>query len=681
MCGVLALSGTPIEAFAQESGQANVVELEGDQAHDETASAAIDANSVVEPQDVADSDSIDDTLLQDEVTDLMGDEAAVEDVGGDITDPVVDSDVLDADAITDDVLAVDEEHAEDESLPEETIEAVEEVSENTSAVVRQTKKTSSKDDVVQADAVNIADAQIEAIAPEPYTGKAIKPSPKVTYMGEVLVRDTDYTLSYQNNKKAGTATVIVSGMGKYTGTQTATFQIVAPTVRYLAYVEASGKQSWRKNGTVAGTIGESERLEGIRLKLGTNFPVTGGIRYRAHVQDVGWQSWQSDGALAGTSGESKRLEAIRIKLTGQMAQKYDVYYRVHAQYAGWMGWAKNGEVSGTSGMSWRLEGIQVLIRPKGTKTPTRVKSITSDTQLVRILNPGVKYRSFVKNRGWQKWVMNGVQSGIAGTSKRFEAAQIKLRSKKVPGSIQYRTYVQDSGWQAWAKNGAQSGAPGESKRVEAMRIRLRGEVSKYFDVWYRTYVHSVGWLSWARNGARAGSLRLKQRIDAYEVLLLPKGAAAPGDIARPMISTKRDLTIERYLAAAVSIAEDDVHGYSQENREGPDYDCSSLVVTSLKMAGVETGYASYTGNMLDLTNHGWSDAYFTSESELQRGDILLTPNYHTEFYMGNGYNVRAYPSSFLYGAITTGDQDGHEIEVVPYHDNDGRSWTYVLRLE
>ena len=36
-----------------------------------------------------------------------------------------------------------------------------------------------------------------------------------------------------------------------------------------------------------------------------------------------------EGVMAGTEGESKRLESIRIKLTGELGEKYDVIYRVH----------------------------------------------------------------------------------------------------------------------------------------------------------------------------------------------------------------------------------------------------------------------------------------------------------------------------------------------------------------
>jgi hypothetical protein len=62
-------------------------------------------------------------------------------------------------------------------------------------------------------------------------------------------------------------------------------------------------------------------------------------------------------------------------------------------------------------------------------------------------------------------------------------------------------------------------------------------------------------------------------------------------------------------------------------------------------------------------------------AQLQPGDILLTPNNHTEFYMGDGKNVRALP-----GSPATGDQTGLEIAVVDFNTNGWRGWTYVLRL-
>lgn len=58
-----------------------------------------------------------------------------------------------------------------------------------------------------------------------YDGHAKKPSVTVKYGGKKLKKDRDYTVSYKNNKKRGTASVIIKGKGRYSGTVTKTFRI------------------------------------------------------------------------------------------------------------------------------------------------------------------------------------------------------------------------------------------------------------------------------------------------------------------------------------------------------------------------------------------------------------------------------------------------------------------------
>lgn len=58
-----------------------------------------------------------------------------------------------------------------------------------------------------------------------YDGHAKKPSVTVRYCGKKLKRNRDYTVSYKNNKKRGTAKVTVKGRGRYSGTVVKTFRI------------------------------------------------------------------------------------------------------------------------------------------------------------------------------------------------------------------------------------------------------------------------------------------------------------------------------------------------------------------------------------------------------------------------------------------------------------------------
>lgn len=137
-------------------------------------------------------------------------------------------------------------------------------------------------------------------------------------------------------------------------------------IKYNAHVQDIGWQGWKNGPIMAGTTGQSKRLEAIKIQLSG---LCGSVRYKTHVQDIGWTGWSYDGAASGTVGQSKRVEAIAIELSGYAAANYSVYYRVHCQEFGWMGWAKDGAYAGTSGYGYRMEAIQIALVPRGTTPP------------------------------------------------------------------------------------------------------------------------------------------------------------------------------------------------------------------------------------------------------------------------------------------------------------------------
>ena len=149
------------------------------------------------------------------------------------------------------------------------------------------------------------------------------------------------------------------------------------------------------------------------------------------------------------------------------------------------------------------------------------------------------------------------------------------------------------------------------------------------------------------------------------------------------VSTAASTIIEKAVTWAEEIAADQSHGYSQSNRWGPNYDCSSLVINAYKKAGVsiDTNRVSYTGNMQGLKNYGFVDVTksinLDTGAGLQRGDILYYhisgTNGHTAMYSGNGKIVHARGQS--YGSPASGDQ-GTEIAVTKYSRS---KWQYVLR--
>lgn len=64
-----------------------------------------------------------------------------------------------------------------------------------------------------------------------YNGKAQKPAVMVKYNNYKFKNGADYTLSYKNNTKIGTATVTVKGKGKLSGTKSVTFKINAKPIK------------------------------------------------------------------------------------------------------------------------------------------------------------------------------------------------------------------------------------------------------------------------------------------------------------------------------------------------------------------------------------------------------------------------------------------------------------------
>ena len=78
-------------------------------------------------------------------------------------------------------------------------------------------------------AKSLGSASVSSLAAQTYTGRAITPKPTVKYAGKTLKLGTDYTLAYRNNVNAGTASIVITGKGSYTGTKTVTFTIKKST--------------------------------------------------------------------------------------------------------------------------------------------------------------------------------------------------------------------------------------------------------------------------------------------------------------------------------------------------------------------------------------------------------------------------------------------------------------------
>ena len=137
------------------------------------------------------------------------------------------------------------------------------------------------------------------------TNKAATPEPVITYIGTTLKKGTDYTVSYQNNDKAGKGTVVITGTGTYYGTVKAEFDVVDAQNLLDPAVCANGTSSLRAAG--------EESSAGISFKSIS-------ADYAEHITSVTLTPIESDGSAVNTNGAEyphapKEITLSKDKLT------------------------------------------------------------------------------------------------------------------------------------------------------------------------------------------------------------------------------------------------------------------------------------------------------------------------------------------------------------------------------
>lgn len=151
---------------------------------------------------------------------------------------------------------------------------------------------------------------------------------------------------------------------------------------------------------------------------------------------------------------------------------------------------------------------------------------------------------------------------------------------------------------------------------------------------------------------------------------------------------------EKAALIGTYLASNDWHGYSQPRRNQTDpyetvdfgdgkpvklqrdMDCSKLVILCYQSQGIDTGGATYTGDMYKLLDSG--NFVSIPLRDMRRGDILnSTKNGHAALYLGDGELVEAHHGDYAGGKDgEAGDQDGTEIRVTDWYDD---SWTACYR--
>ena len=161
-----------------------------------------------------------------------------------------------------------------------------------------------------------------------YDGKAKTPSVTVKVGGKTLKNDTDYTVSYSNNTKVGTAKVTITGKGNYTGSVSKTY-IIKNNFKKATVSGISTKAFTGKNITQSITV----KYNGKTLKNGTDYTV-----FYSNNKNIGTATVKITGKGSFTGTITK---TFKINLAKQEIQKLTAKSK-----AFFVDWAQKGSATG-----------------------------------------------------------------------------------------------------------------------------------------------------------------------------------------------------------------------------------------------------------------------------------------------------------------------------------------------
>ena len=199
---------------------------------------------------------------------------------------------------------------------------------------------------------SLARAEVAGVVDKIYEEGGVTQEPVVTVGDKVLMEGRDYSLSYLNNTKAGTATVIISGINAYVGSTSRRFQIQLLDISKATITGL--KATYKKTGKPIKpkvTVSVDDRT----LEEGVDYTVT----YNANV-NPGTATVIVKGK-AGCTGTVKK--SFKIYQTATIPKKRQIF-----------GWKKNrGPSAATVGRGLTKlssKGAEGYIKFKAPKTAT-----------------------------------------------------------------------------------------------------------------------------------------------------------------------------------------------------------------------------------------------------------------------------------------------------------------------
>ena len=192
-----------------------------------------------------------------------------------------------------------------------------------------------------------------------YSGSAKTPAPRVLLDGKTLKKGTDYTVTYSNNKNAGSAKVIIKAMGKYSGRIIKTFKIKPKSITKLTFTKISNKTYTGKK------IKPSVTVKNGKTKLTNNKDYT--ISYGTNKSTgKGTVTIKGKGNYEGSKKITFYIVPKKVSITKSAPKKRAIYIK----------WKKATGASGYQ-IAYRKMGGNKYKYTTTTKLKKTIKSLTS----------------------------------------------------------------------------------------------------------------------------------------------------------------------------------------------------------------------------------------------------------------------------------------------------------------
>lgn len=260
-----------------------------------------------------------------------------------------------------------------------------------------------------------------------YTGSAITPGIIVESGTATLSQGTDYTVTYSNNIDAGKATITVTGVGRYSGTQTANFIIEPKSMQSLDTTAVEDKVYTGDAYTPAITVSDGTKV----LQNGVDYTVTYANNTEPGVASI---------IITGTSSNYSGTKVVNFKIAGVAVKGLkasDVKYSSLK-----LTWTKQGYA----------DGYQIC-----DSKSKAIKSVTKNTASISGLKAATNYkykvRSFVRNADGTR--SYGAFSPVVSATTKLKTPTVKMSSpkkkqaklkwSKVSGATGYEIYYKKAG--------------------------------------------------------------------------------------------------------------------------------------------------------------------------------------------------------------------------------------------